>query len=182
MFCDSCGAALAGGAQFCGSCGKAIGGVAAHVPVAVAGAPAAAVGRVQRHIQLLAALWLANGILRLVEVCWVVVLGKMFLPSLTDFMGPDATPYLHGWSMDSLLTTGLVSVGVLLGVFGLVHLLLAWALFQRQPWARMLGLIIGFLALLRFPFGTALGIYTIWVLLPQHSGQEYEQLSRASAS
>jgi hypothetical protein len=182
MFCDRCGAALAGGAQFCGSCGKAVGGVAAPVPGAVAGAPAASAGRVQRHIQLLAALWLANGIVRLVEVGWILVVGRMVLPSLTDFIPTDVIPYSHWWNMDSFLTTGLMSFGVLLGVFGLLHLLLAWGLFARQPWARMLGLIIGFLALLRFPFGTALGIYTIWVLLPQHSGQEYEQLSRASAA
>ena len=51
------------------------------------------------------------------------------------------------------------------------HLVLAWGLFQREPWARVLGLVFGFLALLRPPFGTALGIYiAMWVLLPEHSG------------
>ena len=43
-------------------------------------------------------------------------------------------------------------------------------------------LVIGFLALLRPPFGTALGIYTIWVLLPQQAAEEYDQLSRASVA
>jgi hypothetical protein len=42
----------------------------------------------------------------------------------------------------------------------------------------MLGIVVGFLALLRMPFGTALGIYTLWVLLPESSGREYEVLSR----
>jgi len=46
-------------------------------------------------------------------------------------------------------------------------LVLAWGLFEREPWARFLGLALGFLALLRFPLGTALGIYTLWVLLPE---------------
>jgi hypothetical protein len=45
-------------------------------------------------------------------------------------------------------------------------------------WARILGLVIGFLALVRIPFGTALGIYTIWVLLLEQSGREYDQLCR----
>jgi hypothetical protein len=42
----------------------------------------------------------------------------------------------------------------------------------------MLGVVIGFLALLRFPLGTALGIYTLWVLLPEESGREYDRLAQ----
>jgi len=37
-------------------------------------------------------------------------------------------------------------------------------LLKRKSWARTLVLILGFLNLLNIPFGTALGIYTIWVL------------------
>jgi hypothetical protein len=43
----------------------------------------------------------------------------------------------------------------------------------------MYGLVLGFLALLQIPMGTALGTYTIWVLLPESSRAEYEQLLRA---
>src|SRR5216684_3605020 len=136
MFCDKCGSPISSGAQFCSACGKATGAVP------IAAAPGAARPssdrRVQRHIQLLASLWLANGILRFVEVGTILIAGQVL-------------PFL-----------------------------LAWGLFQREPWARVLGLVLGFLALLRPPFGTALGIYTLWVLLPQQSGQEYDQLSTGS--
>ena len=67
---------------------------------------------------------------------------------------------------------------VFLGLFGVLHLVLAWGLFERAPWARTLGIVIGFLALLRFPLGTALGIYTLWVMLPRESGAEYERMVR----
>jgi hypothetical protein len=30
---------------------------------------------------------------------------------------------------------------------------------------------------IHIPFGTALGIYTLWVLLPAHAEEEYEKLS-----
>jgi uncharacterized membrane protein (DUF2068 family) len=126
---------------------------------------------VQRHIQLLAALWLANGILRLVEVGWLLLAGHVFLPSLHGIVG--------GWGLEGLISRGLFSAGIFLALFGVVHLILAWGLFERQPWARLLGLVVGFLALLRFPLGTALGIYTIWVLLPESSGREYDRLARA---
>ena len=40
----------------------------------------------------------------------------------------------------------------------------------------MLAIVCAFLTLIRPFLGTALAIYTLWVLLPSASGQEYEQL------
>ena len=65
-----------------------------------------------------------------------------------------------------------------MGFFGLLHLLLAWGLFERQPWARTLGMVLGILALIRPPFGTALGIYTLWVLAPEASAREWNQMTQ----
>jgi len=89
----------------------------------------------------------------------------------------DSTAFF-GWGLDSLLSRTLFSAGIVLALFGVLHLVLAWGLFEREPWARFLGLALGFLALLRFPLGTALGIYTLWVLLPESSGSEYERLAQ----
>jgi len=69
------------------------------------------------------------------------------------------------------------SAGIFLAVFGVIHLLLAWGLYERQPWARMLGIVVACLALIRIPFGTALGIYTLWVLAPESSGREYDAMA-----
>ena len=55
-----------------------------------------------------------------------------------------------------------------------------WGLMQRQPWARIAALILGILALFHPPFGTALGIYTLWVLLSNDAGTEYEHMARAA--
>jgi hypothetical protein len=173
MFCDKCGSPLSAGAQFCSACGKATG--AAPIATAPNVARPTSDGRVQRHIQLLASLWLANGILRFVEVGSILIAGQML-------------PFLAVWGIGgrfgnwpfNFLPFGLYAIAGVLAFFGVLHLLLAWGLFQREAWARMLGLVIGFLALLRPPFGTALGIYTVWVLLPQQSSQEYDQLSKSS--
>ena len=80
--------------------------------------------------------------------------------------------------MEIPFLAGLFSVVVFLGLFGVLHLVLAWGLFERAPWARTLAIVIGFLALLRFPLGTAMGIYTLWVMLPRESGAEYERMVR----
>ncbi len=161
--------------QTAGSTG-AHGGPAGAYGVA-AGAAAQSDGRVRRHVRTLATLWAINGILRLAEVAWMLIFGTMFFPLLRDWMG-GVWPFGGRWGMDIPFLSGLFFVGIFLGLFGVLHLVLAWGLFEREPWARMLGLVIGFLALLRFPLGTALGIYTLWVLLPQSSGAEYDRLAK----
>jgi hypothetical protein len=55
-----------------------------------------------------------------------------------------------------------------------------WGLLQRQEWARTVALVVGFVALLNVPLGTALGIYTLWVLLPRQSDDEYKALAQAA--
>src|SRR5712692_9866895 len=79
MFCDRCGTALTPGAQVCGACGKAVG--AAPIAAPATAARPVSDGRVQRHIQLLATLWLATGVLRFVEVGSIYIAGRM-LPFL----------------------------------------------------------------------------------------------------
>jgi len=141
---------------------------------------AGADGRVRRNIHRLATLWMINGILRLLGVGWVMIFGRMFIPQMRGWTGPGGGPF--GWSLDSVLSRGLFSAGIILAFFGVLHLVLAWGLFEREPWARFLGLALGFLALLRFPLGTALGIYTLWVLLPERSGAEYERMTQGGGA
>lgn len=176
MFCDRCGNQLASNSQFCASCGKAV--APGVIPPAKSAAVPPVQGRVRRHIHRLAILWFANGVLRLIGVTWFMVFGSMFFPGLHGWMSPRVWPF--GWGIDSFFPGSLISLGIFLGFFGVLHLLLAWGLFDRQPWARALGLALGILALLRIPFGTALGIYTLWVLAPEESAREYDQLVNSS--
>lgn len=131
--------------------------------------------RVQGHIQLLAGLWLANGILRLLGVGWMMAAGRLFFPFSREW----EFPFGHSWPFFPFFWGGLFSAGIFLTVFGILHLVLAGGLFERQPWARTLGIVIGFLALFRVPLGTALGAYTLWVLLPESSAREYDQMANA---
>jgi len=172
MYCDRCGTPVSSTARFCTSCGRAV------IPSTLAAPPRStrAPGRVRQHIHRLATLWLLNGILRLLAVGWFLTFGPLFFPFLRAWGGPLVFPFGRLWGTDFFLTRGLFSLGIFLGLFGVLHLVLAWGLWERQPWARILGLILGFLALLRFPLGTALGVYTLWVLLPEESSYEYDRL------
>jgi hypothetical protein len=174
MYCDKCGAQLSAGAQYCGSCGKVVAPGAVPAGSATGGTRVACAGegRVRKHINLLAILWLANGVLRLLGVSVFMLFGRMFWPGW-HWMGPR-------WSgFDAFWPGGLFSLGIFLGFFGVLHLILAWGLFERQPWSRTLGIVLGILALIRPPFGTVLGIYTLWVLAPEHSAREWGQITQS---
>jgi hypothetical protein len=60
--------------------------------------------------------------------------------------------------------------------------LAGWGLLQRESWARVIALVLGFISLFNIPFGTAVGVYTLWVLLPAQSQQEYEALAASRAA
>jgi hypothetical protein len=46
----------------------------------------------------------------------------------------------------------------------------------------MLTIVLAFIALFHVPFGTALGIYSLWVLLPAEADAEYaEQVRRQNS-
>ncbi len=66
-------------------------------------------------------------------------------------------------------------IGAALSLFLLVvsvpSIVAGIGLYCFKSWARALGIVISILHLLNFPFGTALGIYGLWVLLTAESGR-----------
>ncbi|MCP5107237.1 MAG: PspC domain-containing protein [bacterium] len=57
-----------------------------------------------------------------------------------------------------------ISVAGILLLFSAPGIIGGMGLLKRQSWARILVLVLGILNLLNVPFGTALGIYSIWTL------------------
>jgi hypothetical protein len=51
-----------------------------------------------------------------------------------------------------------------------------WGLMEHTQWGRMLAIIAAIFSLLKFPFGTALGIWTLVVLLGYQNSALYDQL------
>ena len=54
-------------------------------------------------------------------------------------------------------------------VFSLPGIIGGIGLLKLQGWAKIIILIISFLGLLNFPIGTAIGIYSIWVLFDKRT-------------
>ena len=154
MFCDRCGANLQGPGGFCPHCGRQF-GAAPPVPVR---------NRVSGHLRNLAILWLAYSALRM--------LPGLYVNSFSDWGFPvDRVPYfIHN------IVRGVGDIYLISGIVGLIA---GWGLYERRSWARILAIVLGFLNLLHPPFGTAIGIYTLWVLLPKTSEAEYQRIERA---
>jgi hypothetical protein len=71
-----------------------------------------------------------------------------------------------GSSIAASLTAGLFAViGVLALAWGGLHVWVGTLLSRRRPLGRVLALALGVVNLIVLPFGTALGVYALWVLL-----------------
>jgi hypothetical protein len=124
-------------------------------------------------VRLLAILWFALSALNALGGAILVILANTLFLHMHDFGAPQApTAFLH-----PLLTF----VGLFILAKAAAGFAAGWGLLQREPWARVLALILAFLGLINVPFGTALGVYTLWVLLPAQSEEEYEKYLRAAA-
>jgi hypothetical protein len=150
---------MAPGQQFCSACGTQV----ADVNVL------SAQGRVQRHVQLLAILWFVYSFITLLGA------GALFLVANVIFVEVGRRSDLR--DVPNFLHPLLSFISVLILAKALVGFAAGWGLLQRDRWARPLALVLAFLALLSVPFGTALGIYTLWVLLPGSAGDEYGALA-----
>lgn len=91
-----------------------------------------------------------------------------------------------GWaSGDRIAANILTVIGSMVGGFmvivGLPGLVGGIGLLQWRPWSRILMLIVSAMNLINVPVGTAVGVYSIWVLTREETAQLFEAAETASA-
>jgi hypothetical protein len=162
MFCDGCGTAVQVGQEFCGRCGKQIVGTLTKMPERRS--------RVQEHIHLVGIFWLALSAYDVIGGVAAYIVGNTIFARGNHTGAPT---FLHPLlSAIGLMILGKAALGFVAG----------WGLLRRESWARTLALVLSFIALFSVPFGTAVGVYTLWVLLAGDSEQEYEYIADARAA
>lgn len=174
MICSACGNPLSPDARFCPRCGGQT--LFQPQPGSPYPQPPMPYDRVSRNIQGLGILWLVYAALRIFSgVFGVLILHGLFGHHFGN------SDFNLGWSpFGSMWLANLWPMALFSLLTGVCCILLTgYALLTRQPWGRIFAIIFGILALIHLPLGTALGIYTLWVLAPGASGDEYAALTDA---
>jgi hypothetical protein len=170
MFCSGCGQALAPGQGFCPRCGR---------PMAVVVPP---VPGLQFQLESYA------GKVRALSIVWFIyaglnlIIGIIGMAFMRAFFANHFGPWSHGpwsdgpfrpeWFGPAMLHFAWLFIFLRTGL----ALVAAWGLMERAPWGRIVAIVAAFLCVLKFPFGTALGIWTLVTLMGYRNTSLYEQL------
>jgi hypothetical protein len=122
--------------------------------------------------------------LHLLGIFWIVVGCILFVPVpimlvLSGIAGsihlPDLPPIVNAIGPLVFLI-----IAFFIALIAAPSLITGWGLIKVRPWGRMMAIVMAFILLLHPPFGTALGIYTLYVLLPAEAGTEYDRMAGQS--
>jgi hypothetical protein len=165
MFCSGCGQVLQPGQGFCAQCGRPSAGVVPPIP------------GLQFQLDNYA------GKVKTLSIFWFVyaglslLLGLAGLSFLHAFFSGALGNFAHGPLPPNWLGPMILHLAL---PFILIRAALAfaagWGLMQREQWGRVVAIVAAVLSLLRFPFGTALGVWTLVMLLGYRNSTLYQQL------
>lgn len=169
MFCSRCGQPV-NNQPYCPQCGAPTGLAAMPGGSAIPPPNMYGASRVQRHLRTLGILWVVYACYQ--AAVWLLLLHFAFHGGSPWMRGTE--PWMYGFHPGGWLIHFIAIM-----VFARVILSLAAGvgLLTRQPWGRVFAIVIAFLTLIKPLLGTALAIYTLWVLLCRNAGQEYDTLS-----
>ena len=104
------------------------------------------------HIKVVALINIAFGALGVLAGI-VVLLGGTFGSMFSGSMGTA----IVGTAVSGI-------VGILIAALSGIGVVAGIGLLSGRPWARYLTIVCSVFSLLRFPFGTIFGIYSLWVM------------------
>lgn len=177
MFCSGCGQPIVPGQPVCPQCGR---------PVAV---PVPSVPNLAFQLESYA------GRVKALSIVWFIWAGLSLTFGFAGMMFAHAIMsghfpfWMHGpWGNGSWPSGPPMWMGPAILRFAWLVILLrtalaavaAWGLWERTQWGRVVAIVAAFLSLLKFPFGTALGIWTLVVLLGYRNTSLYEQISTSN--
>ncbi len=107
-----------------------------------------------KHIDVISVLWIVSGCLGILIGLFVLILfnGVAFIPDMD-------------WEASQILRVIGVWGGGIIAFFSIPEIIGGIALTKRKEWGRILVLVVSFFNLIWFPLWTALGVYSIVILL-----------------
>jgi hypothetical protein len=123
---------------------------------------------VERHVGILAILTAIWGALAMLVGLSLLLLAAGPVAILSTPQG-EAVGFAAGFVAAMFAVTGVFAFA-----WGGAHVWTAARLRRREPRGRMVGLGLALVNLLILPFGTALGVYALWVLLTDEGRRLFE--------
>jgi hypothetical protein len=114
---------------------------------------------VDAHVAFVGVLFIVWGLLTALVGVSTLMLGISAV-ALLSTAAHGGSQVAAGVTAVAFTTLALIAI-----VWGIAHVLVGIPLRQRKSWARVVALLLGSVDLLLLPYGTALGLYTLWVLL-----------------
>jgi hypothetical protein len=156
---------MAPGQAFCAQCGRPSAAVIPPVP------------GLQFQVESYAGKIRTLSVLWFVYAGFSVLLGFFGLAFAHAFFAGQFGNWMNGPMPPNILGPFLIHfVWAVLVFRAVLYAVAGWGLMQRTQWGRVFAIVAAILSLIKFPFGTALGIWTLVVLLGYRNGTLYEQL------
>ncbi len=118
----------------------------------------------KKHIEFLGIAY----IVCLALTIFTIMVALVILFGLGVFVDARQFHDLHPWhgptAAEFLITAAFFIFGLLF-LLSIPGIIAGIGLLKMRPWSRFLTLILGCFNLLNIPFGTTLGIYSVWVLM-----------------
>jgi len=110
------------------------------------------------HVKVLAVVFIVVGAFGV----FGAIFSSLVMSVLAGVVGSSGEP--GGMLGGTFLGLTGVILAVALLLMALPSILCGWGLLRFRPWARILGIILSAISLVRFPLFTLIGIYGLWVL------------------
>ena len=112
------------------------------------------------HVDFVGVLFIVWGLLTTLVGVSTLALGVGAVALITSANRTEGGQFAAGLTAAVFTTLAIIAI-----VWGAAHVAVGVPLRRRRPWSRMAALMLGSIDLLLLPYGTALGLYGLWVLL-----------------
>ncbi len=119
------------------------------------------------HVDFLGVLFIVWGLLTTVIGLSTLALGV----GAAALIASPERPSSFAASFTAVAFTTLAIIAIL---WGLAHVAVGVPLRKHRHWSRLGALVLGSIDLVLLPYGTALGVYAIWVLIRQDAKRLFE--------
>lgn len=123
----------------------------------------------EKHANILGILFIALGVMGLIgaSVVFIIFVGGGFFTSVLS--GENIPAIIAG-----IIGLMIISIIVLTSMPAIIA---GYGVMRLKPWGRILAIIVAALSILNIPFGTAVGVYALWVLFNDETVKLFEAQS-----